>query len=262
MNFLNDFFSYFYGFAIQVLEDVKNININRHHNNGYRKLIRKPSFWEYFSDIKTPISINVSRSISIICLFIFIHSGSILSATALKSKSNRNMDAPTELTLSDVQTVVKTLLGNDAKTTSSSIDGANKFGTAPVPNAYIGLGNTDLSSTLENINGFLGTYQYGSQAKIDDAEWGTVGRVRFLLSSRGSKTANASGLAADVYNTFICGMEAFATASLESDNAGMIYHDYNIAGGPLELHSTAGWRMSHACAITNESWICNLKSTL
>lgn len=171
-------------------------------------------------------------------------------------------DSPTEITLSDIQDCVKSLLSNDAKTVSSSVDASNKFGTAPVPNAYIGMGHTDLSSTLENINGFLGTHEYGSKAMIDQAEWGTVGRVKFLLSSRGSVSSNASALGYDVYNTIIAGMEAYTTVGLESANAKFIYHSTREAGGPLELNSTGGWKMAHAQAITNDSWICNLKSTV
>ena len=172
------------------------------------------------------------------------------------------MDSPTELTLSDVQDVVRGLLGHTAKTISSSIEGSNKFGTAPVPNAYIGLADTDLSSTLENINGFKHTIEYGSQKDIDPAEWGALGHVRFLLSSRGSKVLASSALGKTVYNTIIAGMEAYTTIGLEKANASFIYHDSKIAGGPLELNSTGGWKMSHAQAITNDAWIANLKSTI
>ena len=173
-----------------------------------------------------------------------------------------NGDVPTEITLSDVQDVVKGLLGHDAMTVSDSIEGTNKFGTGPVPNAYIGMGHTDLSSTLENINGFKQTVEYGSQKDIDAAEWGSLGRVRFLLSSRGSKVLATSGLGNTVYNTIIAGMEAYTTIGLEKANASFIYHDKRSAGGPLELNSTGGWKMSHAQAITNDAWIANLKSTI
>jgi len=173
-----------------------------------------------------------------------------------------NGDAPTEITLSDVQDVVKALLGNDAKTVSDSIEGTNKFGTAPVPNAYVGMGHTDLSSTLENVNGFKPTIDYSSQKLLAPSEWGSLGRVRFLLSSRGSKVLASSGLGNTVYNTIITGMEAYTTVGLENNNAKFIYHDYKIAGGPLELNSTGGWKMSYAQAITNDAWVANLKSTV
>ena len=171
-------------------------------------------------------------------------------------------DVPTEITLSDIQEVVRGLLGHDAKTVSDSITGSSKFGTAPIPNAYVGMGHTDLSTTLENINGFKSTIEYSSQKLLAPSEWGSLGRVRFLLSSRGSKNLAASGLGNTVYNTIITGMEAYTTIGLEKNNASFIYHDYKTAGGPLELNSTGGWKMSFAQAITNDAWVANLKSTI
>jgi len=171
-------------------------------------------------------------------------------------------DVPTEIALSDIQEVVKGLLGNDAKTISDSITGALKFGTSPIPNAYVGMGHTDLSSALENINGFKSTIEYADQKLLGPSEWGSLGRVRFMLSSHGYKSLATSGLGNTVYSTIITGMEAYTTVGLEKNNASFIYHDYRIAGGPLELNSTGGWKMSFAQAITNDGWIANLKSTL
>ena len=173
-----------------------------------------------------------------------------------------NGDNPTELTRSDIQDTVKALLSNDALTVTESIEGTNKFGTAPVSSAYMAMGHTDLSATLENINGFKSSIEYAAQKNISSAEWGSIGHVRFLLSSRGSISATASALGESVYNTLITGMEAYAMIGLEKDNAKFIYHDTKTAGGPLELNSTGGWKMSYAHAITNDAWIANLKSTL
>ncbi|HUV84177.1 MAG TPA: N4-gp56 family major capsid protein [Methanosarcinales archaeon] len=184
------------------------------------------------------------------------------TAFAVFAVGGFNGDIPTEIALSDIQDVVKGLLGNDAKTVSDSINATTKYGTAPIPNAYVGMAHTDLSSSLENINGFTSTEEYSSQKLLGPSEWGTLGRVRFMLSSRGSRSLVTSALNATVYNTIITGMEAYTTVGLEKDNASFIYHDYKIAGGPLELNSTGGWKMSFAQAITNDGWIANLKSTL
>jgi len=112
------------------------------------------------------------------------------------------------------------------------------------------------------LDGLPFTSVGSSQKDIDAAEWGSLGRVRFLLSSRGSKVLATSGLGNTVYNTIIAGMEAYTTIGLEKANASFIYHDKRSAGGPLELNSTGGWKMSHAQAITNDAWIANLKSTI
>jgi len=184
------------------------------------------------------------------------------TAFAVFAVGGVNGDVPTELTLPDIQETVRGLLSHSARTVADSITATSKFGTAPLPNAYVGMGHTDLSSTLEGINGFKSTEQYASQNLLAPSEWGTVGKVRFLLSPRGSKNTASSGLNKTVYNTIITGMEAYSTIGLEKDNAKFIYHDYRIAGGPLEQNSTGGWKMSYAQAITNDAWVANLKSTI
>jgi len=173
-----------------------------------------------------------------------------------------NGDTITEMTLSDIQDVVRTLLNADAKTMSESFNASDKFGTAPVSNAFYGLGHTSLSSTLSNLNGFTRTYQYGSQDGIKQTEWGAVDSVRFFLSSIGSKDAGASGLGKDVYNTFVCGMDSYANVLLDNYKSQMVYRDGKIAGGPLALNQTVGYKMAETPVITNDAWVINLRSTL
>lgn len=181
------------------------------------------------------------------------------TASVMFATGGTNGDIPTELTLSDIQAVTRTLLSNDAKSILESIEGANKFGTAPINNAYIALAHTDLSSTLSNLNGFVNTIQYPNQSGIKATEWGSVDRERFFLSSRGSVSANASGAGSDVYNTFICGMEAYANVKLDNYKSKFVYND---SLDPLKLNQYVGWKMADAPVITNDAWIVNLKSTL
>lgn len=183
------------------------------------------------------------------------------TATSINCVYGQNGETPSDLSLADVQDSVKTLLSNDAKTISASIEGANKFGTSPISTAYLGLTHTDLSSSLSNMDGFVRTYQYGSQEGIKQSEWGAVDSVRFFLSSRGSKMDNASSAGNDVYNTFVCGMEAYANVKMDNYKSEFIYHDGRY-DGPLELNQTAGWKMADVPVITNDAWIVNLRSTL
>ena len=64
-------------------------------------------------------------------------------------------DVPTEITRSDVDTVVRTLRGNNAYSFLTGVEGDDRFGTAPVRDAYFGLGHTDLIGQLDNVNGFI-----------------------------------------------------------------------------------------------------------
>lgn len=85
------------------------------------------------------------------------------------------------------------------------VEGQNKFGTSPVRNAYFAMGNSNLSQSLQNVDGFIHSANYPSQQNILESEWGSVQNVRFLLSSIGSTSSNDSFLGNTVYNTFVAG---------------------------------------------------------
>lgn len=172
-----------------------------------------------------------------------------------------NGDNPTEITRADINTVVQTLLGNNSYTFMSSIDGENKFGSAPVRNAYFALCHTDLTSQLDNVNGFTHQAQYPSPMTVLPEEWGAVGNLRFLISSIGSITANASNLGANVYNVFCVGREAYTCVEQDGYHAQFIYRP-PIYSDPLAMNASVGYKFAEVPRITNDQWVINLRCTL
>jgi hypothetical protein len=132
------------------------------------------------------------------------------TAAFINSTGGFNGDNPTEITRSDVDTVVRGLLNNNAYTIMDNIEGEDKFGTAPVRDAYFALCSTNLTGNLDNVNGFIQKNQYPAPMNALRSEWGAIGNLRFLVSSIGSVTPNSSNLGANVYNIFCVGMEAYA----------------------------------------------------
>lgn len=171
------------------------------------------------------------------------------------------MDNPTELSRDDVDTVVAALLTNNAYTILDNIEGEDKFGTSPVRDAYFGLCSTRLTGDLGNVNGFIHKNQYPSPMNALRSEWGSIGNVRFLISSIGSVTANASALGADVYNIFVCGMESYASIEQDGYSASFIYRP-PIYDGPLALNASVGYKFAEVPRITNDAWVINLRATL
>lgn len=147
------------------------------------------------------------------------------------------------MTRSDVDTVIQTLAGNNAYTISDNIEGDDKFGTAPVRDAYFALGSTNLIRTVEGVTGFIAKAQYPSQMNVLRPEWGSVSNLRFLLSSIGSSTPNASALGNDVYNVFCCGMEAYACIEQDGYSAQFLYRP-PIYDGPLALNASVGYKFA------------------
>lgn len=141
-----------------------------------------------------------------------------------------------------------------------NIEGENKFGTAPVRDAYFALTSTKLTPDLNNINTFIQKNQYPAPMNALRSEWGAVGNLRFLVSSIGSVTPAASANGADVYNIFCVGMEAYACIEQDGYSASFIYRP-PIYDGPLALNASVGYKFAEVPRITNDLWIINLRAT-
>lgn len=169
-------------------------------------------------------------------------------------------DNPTEITRSDVDTVVRALLSNNAYTIMDNIEGEDKFGTAPVRDAYFALTSTNLTGNLDVVAGFIQKNQYPAPMNALRSEWGAIGNLRFLISSIGSQSPNASALGNTVYNIFCVGMEAYACIEQDGYSASFIYRP-PIYDGPLALNASVGYKFAEVPRILNDTWVINLRAT-
>lgn len=186
----------------------------------------------------------------------------VLASTAsfINCTGGVNGDNPTEIKESDVNTVVSTLMDNDAKTIFQSIEGQDKFGTAPVRDAFFALGSTKLIGQLENAGNFIHKNQYPAPTEALPSEWGAIGNLRFLLSSIGSFEKAASANSRDVYNIFCVGMEAYACVEQDGYSAEFIYRP-PIYSGPLALNATAGYKFAEVPKILQDLHVIRLRTT-
>lgn len=183
------------------------------------------------------------------------------TASFINCTGGVNGDNPTEITRSDVDVVVRALLNNNAYTIMDNIEGEDKFGTAPVRDAYFALCSTQLTGSLDGVSGFIQKNQYPQPMNALRSEWGAIGNLRFLISSIGSFTATASNLGANVYNIFCVGMEAYACIQQDGYSASFIYRP-PIYDGPLALNASVGYKFAEVPRITNDLWVLNLRATL
>jgi len=183
------------------------------------------------------------------------------TASFINCVNGTNGDLPTEITRADIDTVIRTLRGNNAYSFVSGVEGDLRFGTAPVRDAYFALGHTDLIGQLDNVNGFISKWNYPNQQTTLDSEYCSVANARYLLSSIGSITANASLLGANVYNVFHTGREAFAAIEQDGYSAQFIYRP-PIYDSPLALNASVGYKFAEVPRILNDTWVFNLRCTL
>jgi len=183
------------------------------------------------------------------------------TASFIHCTGGSNGDNPTEITRSDVDAVVRTLATNNAFTIADNMEGEDKFGTAPIRDAYFALASTSLIGDLEQVSGFIPKAQYPSPMQALRPEWGSVSNLRFLLSSIGSVTPTASALGANVYDIFCVGLEAYACIEQDGYSAQFIYRP-PIYDSPLALNASVGWKMAQVPRITNDAWVIDLQATL
>ena len=183
-------------------------------------------------------------------------------APPINCTSGTNGDNPTNISPLDCSKAVRLLRTANAQFITDLIEGEDRFGTAPVRTCFFGLTHTNLSADLDQMVGFQNVAQYANTANLLQAEWGTIRNIRFLLSSVGSITPNASQNGADIYNIFLPGQESYDMVDLDGYSAQFIYAPPEIASPQLRLYQTAGWKMAQVFNITNTSWILNLRCTL
>jgi len=183
------------------------------------------------------------------------------TASAISCVGGVNGKSPTEITRSDIDDITRTLLGNNAFTITDNLEGEDKFGTAPVRDAYFALCHTDLIKDLDSVSGFLQKSQYPSPMNALRSEWGAVGNLRFLVSSIGSKDVAASSEGDDVYNVFCTGMDAYACIEQDGYSASFLYRP-PLYSGPLAMNSSVGYKFAEVPRITNDLWVLKLRCTL
>jgi N4-gp56 family major capsid protein len=174
-----------------------------------------------------------------------------------------NGDVPTELTRSDVDTAVTTLMAANALSIMDQIEGADKFGTGPIRRSFFGLTNVDMcgSRGLDGVQGFIHQANYPNNRNVLDSEWGSIGSVRYLVSAIAPTILNGSSGAQTVYQNFIIGMESYGIVSQDGYTSTFVYRPA-IYSGPLAQNITVGWKAALCPKLFNDQWLLNERCTL
>ncbi len=183
------------------------------------------------------------------------------TASIYRCVGGTNGDVPSDLSLSDIDIVTTELQTNDAWMILDSQEGQDRFGTAPVRDAYLALGHTRINRDLNNLQGFIPKWNYPSASQGTRSEWGSVNNVRFMTSSVGSITENASTAGNDVYNVFFQGMEALACVKQDNYSARFLYRP-PVFSDPLFQNVTLGYVFAEVPRILNDLWLTNVQCTL
>lgn len=184
------------------------------------------------------------------------------SATQYVCTGGTNGDRPSNLSVSDIDEVTTGLLSNDAWMILEREIGEDRFGTAPVRDAYLAMCHTNLTKDLNALNDFNPKWNYPSQnsSKVG-AEWGSLNNVRFMVSSQGLIRPNASAFGNDVYSVFIQGLEAVGCVYQDNFSARILYRGPEFSDA-LYQNVTIGYTFAEVTRVLNDLWITQMLCTL
>jgi N4-gp56 family major capsid protein len=183
------------------------------------------------------------------------------TASVYRCTGGNNGDLPTNLALSDIDSVTASLATNDAIMMLDAQIGEDRFGTGPLRSAFLALGHTRLIPRLNNLAGFLSKWNYPLGSRSESTEFGAVNNVRFFLSSVASISPNASRLGQDVYNIFVMGMEALGCVEQDNFTSRFLYRP-PVYSDALFQNVTLGYVFAEVPVILNDLWLYNMQCTL
>lgn len=173
-----------------------------------------------------------------------------------------NGDLPSNLTESSIMEAISALRQNDAPMLMIGEEGRDAFGTAPTFDAYVVKANTRVIPDLSNLTDFVPKWNYprGGEGCLPSEE-GSFRNSRWLVSSAGTVTPQASGMGRDVYSNYIHGTEAIGTIRQDNFSSGLRYRP-PMYSDPLFQNYTIGWVAALVPYVVNELNILKLRCTL
>ena len=158
----------------------------------------------------------------------------------------------------DIDSVVNTLMGNNATKITKLVVAGTGQATQPVQAAFWAIGHTLLRSALKNVSGFVPTKNYSNQGTIHQAEYGATDEVRWLLTSEADTLAG--GQSAGHFECPIIAKNAYGTINLGAGNAKNIRKPFGY-NDALNLIAASGWKLIYGTRILNDLFIHLLRCT-
>ncbi len=193
----------------------------------------------------------------------------------------------TAISLNDIREVVAQLNTQDAMKFLPMGMGANREGTNPIRESYIGICHTHVEQDIRGLTGFVPVEAYGGIAQTLPGEFGALAGVRWVSTSLSTLitddagTTNAanfrgtSDVLNDVYASFVVGREAVGTVGLGENHTEEIYKSGDRlpavelimkekgsagAADPLNEIGSVSWKAWFVAQILNNNWLWEIRT--
>jgi N4-gp56 family major capsid protein len=181
------------------------------------------------------------------------------TATRIQAANGVNGNAITEVTQDDAELALDYLYQNDAEKMAPVIEGQNRFGTAPIDEAYWVLSDVDMRQDWKALESFIPTGQYPSQMSVLQAEFGAIDEGRIVLSSQGSVDLTTSPA---TYNNFFVSNGFYAHSGIDEVAAEMIIKELGQGDDALNQRQTMGFKAFFGALVLDDNFGVNLQTTL
>lgn len=166
----------------------------------------------------------------------------VTAGGASNTTCSNGSPTPTYLNATDIKTVIKNLMAENAEMITPRIKAGTGVGTSPIREAFIVIAHTDLIMDIENVAGFKHVSTYSNFTGIYPGEVGSIGNSRWIL------TTNAYTSGANYYCLFLA-EDAFGDVTIKGTKRPLIYHSPREAGSALEMWGSLGWKLPYAAKI-------------
>ena len=140
----------------------------------------------------------------------------------------------------------------------------------PFEDGFVAIIHPNVKFDVMNDPNFISIVQYKNPERIYRGEIGTIGNVRFVVSTNakvfegaGAYISGNSGPKHNVYSTLVLGKGAYKTLEIEGQGMQTIIKPLGSGGtsDPLNQRATQGWKTTHGIVITSETSIVRVEST-
>ena len=169
--------------------------------------------------------------------------------------------------LIDINSIIRTLEGNNAKKIRQQVNAGVKVTTSPLRAAFIAITHTDCRQDFEGLEGFVPVEKYASQTEVMETEIGELKGIRFITTTNAGIVADGggdkgtlvstTGTKADVYQTLILAKDAFGLVPLQKGGIENIIKKAKDSGtsDALNQRNTSGWKTYTTARILNDDFI-------
>ena len=132
----------------------------------------------------------------------------------------------------------------------------------PIDEHFVSIIHPNIKYDVMRDPEFISVMKYAHSDKILNGEIGTIGNVRFVMSTFAKVFKGAGAEGTDVYSTLVIGKNAYKVVEIEGEGMHTIIKTLGSAGAadPLNQRATQGWKTTHGIGITSQTSMVRLES--